>query len=169
MQIFELFLDEEKAHEDVSKEVKKDDWTAARLAEVIDQTMALAAKRMAIPFAEYLDALRTIRDYIDECDYEIALQLLIQLAEQLDTNSHKILESLVFGGKVDMTAYLRYLSEYIIDWYEIERIFMLHENRDEWPEGCMAVYENEVYMGYLKEKHALMEEEKDECKSDGDM
>ncbi len=169
MQIVELYLDEEKAFEAAFKDVERVDLVEGHLAELIDQSLSNAAKKMEIPFMEYLDALRTIRFYVDVEEYHTAIQLVIQLAEQLDKHAKVILERMVSDEELEIEEYLIYFSEYIVDWYELERIFKMQEDDNGWPDECLADLGNEPYIKFLKKKYGVMEVTDEECESDGDM
>ena len=88
------------------------------LAKVADRIMAKAVAEKGMDSDVYVEALQMIGGYTDQEQYDVAFDLMVMLASFLDEDAQRILENDKDAKKV----FLEYFSEYIEDWYVIERL-----------------------------------------------
>lgn len=160
MQYVEISLDVDFARFVGTDEVGKIKYQKADVveyfAEMADQSLARTARKMEVPFKEYLNSLREIRATFCDGEYKLATLLLVQLAEQIDTNTKVMLEFFLYGDKEVIERFFSYFNDYVVDWYELERM-LNSDNVDElgWPAATLADCENQPYLNYLRKKHGL--------------
>ena len=92
------------------------------LAKVADRIMAKAVAEKGMDSDVYVEALQMIGGYTDQEQYDVAFDLMVMLASFLDEDVQRILENLDNIDKDAKKVFLEYFSEYIEDWYIIERL-----------------------------------------------
>ena len=92
------------------------------LAKVADRIMAKAVAEKGMDSDVYVEALQMIGGYTDQEQYDVAFDLMVMLASFLDEDAQTIVENLDHIDKDAKKVFLEYFSEYIEDWYIIERL-----------------------------------------------
>lgn len=99
------------------------------LARVTDKALVDAVYEKEINADEYISALQHIAEYTENQDYGRALDLMKQLTSLLDGDAKIIVEYLEDIHENAPVIFLDYFYEYILDYYEFEKIF--NEMHDE--------------------------------------
>ena len=92
------------------------------LAKVADRIMAKAVTEKGMDSDVYVEALQMVGGYTDQEQYDVAFDLMVMLASFLDEDAQTIVENLDHIDKDAKKVFLKYFSEYIEDWYVIERL-----------------------------------------------
>ena len=96
--------------------------TAEALASLIDSRMMDKACDSGIE-DEYLRVLERIWDYVDDGNYEVAMEILYVMAMILDEESKVILKNLIYPHETAVYYFMDYFCEYLVDAHIIDELY----------------------------------------------
>lgn len=116
------------------------------LARVIDRNMMRAAKGKGIAINVYTDAIHRIGGYTEKEEYDVAFDMLLQLASVLETDAKCIIEGLPFLDESAVDVFLEYFAEYIEDGHVLDLLLEIPEDEEEeWEEVSLEDVLDEAY------------------------
>ena len=116
------------------------------LARVLDQSMMQAAKEKGITIDVYTDMIHRIGGYTEKEEYDVAFDMLLQLASVLETDAKFIIEGLPFLDENAVDIFLEYFAEYIEDGHVLDLLLEIPEDEEEeWEEVSLEDVLDEAY------------------------
>lgn len=115
------------------------------LARVLDQSMMQAAKEKGITIDVYTDVIHRIGGYTEKEEYDVAFDMLLQLASVLETDAKFIIEGLPFLDENAVDIFLEYFAEYIEDGHVLDLLLELTEEDEEWEKESIDEVLEEAY------------------------
>lgn len=91
------------------------------LARATDSLMRTSAEERGL-FESYVDTIVRVGNAADDCEEELAMELLLQTATLLNDDAKSIIEDLICPDDVATQIFVDYYHEYIMDGYVIDRI-----------------------------------------------
>ena len=115
------------------------------LARVLDRSMLQAAKEKGITIDVYTNVLHRIGRYTEKEEYDVAFDMLLQLASVLETDAKFIIEGLPFLDENAVDIFLEYFAEYIEDGHVLDLLLELTEEDEEWEKESIDEVLEEAY------------------------
>ena len=115
------------------------------LARVLDRSMLQAAKEKGITIDVYTDMIHRIGGYTEKEEYDVAFDMLLQLASVLETDAKFIIEGLPFLDENAVDIFLEYFAEYIEDGHVLDLLLELTEEDEEWEKESIDEVLEEAY------------------------
>ena len=134
------------------------------LARITDREMIKSAKEKQIETFVYVDVLNRIREYADKGQYDVAHDMLLQVASILEADAKTLIESLPLLDDDAVAAFMEYYAEYIVDEYVIDILLEIPEDEEEWEEVPL---EDVIDEAYRKIKEMLYSEVKADERNEG--
>lgn len=134
------------------------------LARITDRAMIKSAKEKQIETFVYVDVLNRIREYADKGQYDVAHDMLLQVASILEADAKTLIESLPLLDDDAVAAFMEYYAEYIVDEYVIDILLEIPEDEEEWEEVPL---EDVIDEAYRKIKEMLYSEVKADERNEG--
>lgn len=116
------------------------------LARTTDREMIKSAKEKHIETFVYVDVIGKIREYADKGQYDVAHDMLIQVASILEADAKILIESLPLLDDEAVSVFMEYYAEYIVDGYVIDILLGIPEDaEEEWEEVPLEDVIDEAY------------------------
>ena len=115
------------------------------LARTTDRAMIKSAREKQIETFVYVDVIGKIVEYAYKSQYDVAHDMLIQVASILEADSKTLIESLPLLDDEAVSVFMEYYAEYIVDEYVIDILLEIPEDEEEWEEVPLEDVIDEAY------------------------
>lgn len=116
------------------------------LARTTDRAMIKSAKEKQIEAFVYVDVLNRIGEYANNGQYNVAYDMLLQVASILEADAKTLIKSLPLLDDEAVPVFMEYYAEYIVDEYVIDILLEIPENEEEeWEEVPLEDVLDEAY------------------------